>query len=103
MPTFTGFPLGVTSGTFQTILDLTNPASYNPAFLTANGGNVQSAQTALVNGMLAGNSYLNIHTTAFPGGEIRGFLVVTPEPATLALFGSGLGVVGAMVRRRRRG
>ena len=36
-PTFVGFPLGVTSGTFDSTLDLTLASSYNPAFVTANG------------------------------------------------------------------
>ncbi|MCW0483730.1 CHRD domain-containing protein [Gaoshiqia sediminis] len=27
---------------------------------------------ALVDAMMAGNAYVNVHTTAFPGGEIRG-------------------------------
>jgi hypothetical protein len=36
-PTFAGFPLGVTSGTYMNTLDLTLASSYNPAFVTANG------------------------------------------------------------------
>ncbi|TWT41068.1 CHRD domain protein [Phycisphaerae bacterium RAS1] len=36
--------------------------------------------------LLAGNIYVNIHTTVFPGGEIRGQLVKVPEPSTLALL-----------------
>jgi hypothetical protein len=49
---------------------------------------------------MAGEAYFNIHTTANPSGEIRGFLVGIPEPSTLALFGSGL--VGLATLRRRR-
>src|ERR1035438_1981148 len=37
-PTFAGFPLGVTSGSYFNILDLTLLSSYNPAYVTANGG-----------------------------------------------------------------
>ena len=33
-----------------------------------------SAEAALFAGLRAGQSYLNIHTTTFPGGEIRGVL-----------------------------
>ena len=45
--------------------------------------------------LLAGLWYINIHTDAFPGGEIRGQVNVVPVPAAVWLFGSGLlGLVG---------
>jgi hypothetical protein len=50
------------------------PGSYNPAFVTANGGTAASAEATLFTGIMAGHAYLNIHTTMFPGGEIEGFL-----------------------------
>jgi len=55
-------------------LDLTQASSWNPAFVTANGGTVGGAEAALAAGLNAGHAYLNIHTTMFPGGEISGFL-----------------------------
>jgi hypothetical protein len=80
-----GFPFdfGVTSGTF--------------------GGNaVLSA--ANVAHVLAGNTYLNVHSTFRPAGEIRGQLlnpIAIPEPATgLMLMTAACGFVVA--RRRRR-
>ena len=100
-PSFVGFPLGVTSGTFNVILDLDLASSYNAAFITANGGTPTSASVALLNGMNTGRSYLNIHTSAFPGGEIRGFVEVVPEPSTYALMGTGLMGLAMTVRRRR--
>ena len=90
VPSFLNLPLGVTSGSFMQLLDLTLASSYNPAFITAEGGTVASAEAALVAGMENGESYLNIHTTSNPGGEIRGLLAETPEPSSILLFGSGL-------------
>ena len=100
-PSFPAFPLGVTSGNYSETFDLLNPATYAPGFIARSGGSVDGARTALLAGMAAGRSYLNIHTEAFPGGEIRGFLVAeVPEPGSIALF--GLGAVGFAALWRRR-
>lgn len=99
-PTFAGFPLGVTSGSYDNVLDLTLTTSYNPAFVTAQGG-LAGAEAALIAGMLAGDTYINIHSTFAPGGEIRGFLpAAAPEPTTIALL--GIGLAGFAVSRRRK-
>ena len=106
VPNFAGFPLGVTSGTFDSgFLDMTQASSYNPNFVTANGGTTASAGAALFAGIAGGQAYLNIHTSTFRGGEIRGFLTpAAPEPGSLVLLG-GLGMAGltGIVARRRRG
>lgn len=100
LPTFPLFPLGVTSGSYTETFDLLNIATYNSAFVTGNGGNVGSARLALLAGLASGGAYLNIHTTAFPSGEIRGFLTEVPEPGSIALFGLGaLGLAGLQRRR----
>ena len=51
-PTFPGFPLGVIAGDYVSpIFDLTMSSSYNPAFITAHGGTVATAEAALIAGM----------------------------------------------------
>ena len=100
-PTFANFPLGVLAGTYDNTLDLLSASSYNPAFVTLVGG-LANAETSLVNGLLGGLTYLNVHTSAFPGGEIRGFVVQVPEPETYALLLAGLAMIGIAMRKRRR-
>jgi hypothetical protein len=102
---FAGFPTGVISGTYNNVIDLTDRNSYDPAFITANSTNpppfdVSDALNALDAAMDGELSYISIRTTAFPGGEIRGFLVAAiPEPSTLGLL--VVGGAGGFLRRRR--
>jgi hypothetical protein len=77
-PTFPGFPSGVKAGTYDRTFDMTMASSYNPAYITANGGTPASAFAALKAAMDAGKSYFNIHSNVYPGGEIRGFLMMCP-------------------------
>lgn len=100
-PFFDGFPIGVTSGSYTITLDLTAASSYNPAYVTANGGTTAGAESALAAAMASGEAYLNIHTTVVPGGEIRGFLTPVPEPSILGLTVLG-GVALALLARRRK-
>ena len=103
VPSFVNLPMGVTSGSFTQLLDLTLASSYNPAFITAEGGTVAGAEAALITGMENRETYLNIHTTNFPGGEIRGILDPVPEPASLLLLGSGLvGLVCGRLKLSRK-
>ena len=89
-------------GHYDHTFDMSLAASYNAPFLAANGNDPATAFAALLAGAIAGEAYLNIHSNAFPGGEIRGFLNETPLPAALPLFATGLGVLGLIGWRRKR-
>ena len=102
VPSFPGFPVGVTSGTFSSSFDMNLASSYNPAFITAHGGTTASAFTDFLSGLNTGNAYFNIHTVQFGGGEIRGQLAVVPEPSTWAMLLFGFAAVGVALRRYRR-
>lgn len=47
VPTFAGFPLGVSSGVYSNTFDMTLASSFNPTFIRNNGGTVHSAFLAL--------------------------------------------------------
>ena len=97
-PSFSGFPLGVTSGSMNTTFDMSLVSSYRGAFIAANGGTPASAELALYSSLLAGTAYFNIHTSVVPGGEIRGFLQAVPEPTSVASL--AIGAVGLLLGRR---
>lgn len=108
-PTFTGFPSGVSAGSYDQTFNMLLLSSYNAAFVTANGGIGNDAEraansfNALLAGIDAGKAYLNIHSSFRAGGEIRGFLAPVPEPETYALMLAGLGVLCWASRRRQVG
>lgn len=98
-PTYPGFPNGVTSGTYDATFNLTLATSWSATFLTARGGSTAAAETFFITAVNDGKAYLNIHTTAVPSGEIRGFWTrVVPAPGSLATLALG----GLVVGRRRR-
>jgi len=99
----TGFPTGVRSGNYTATVALDEASSYDPAFLEANGGTAQGAYSALVSGMNANEAYVNIHSSVYPNGEIRGFVVAAPipEPGEWAMLGAGLAGLVWLGRRRR--
>jgi hypothetical protein len=55
--------------------------------------------TDQINNILTRHAYINFHTTQFPGGEIRAFLEVVPEPSTMAML--AIAPAATILRRRR--
>jgi hypothetical protein len=68
---YPAFPLGVTSGSYANNFDLASASTYLAAFVTAHGGTVAGARAALLDGLANNQSYACVHTTTFPGAEIR--------------------------------
>jgi hypothetical protein len=60
--------------------------------------NVFALTPTQVSQVMSGLSYINLHTSTFPGGEIRGQIAAVPEPGTLALM--SLGMLGLATARR---
>lgn len=55
-------------------------------------------ETDLLNGLW----YVNIHSSDYPLGEIRGQLLPVPEPEAYATMLAGLGLIGMRLARRKR-
>ena len=94
----TGFPTGVLQGSFNATYNLLDSAIYSAAFVTANGGTATGAMNALLAGLANGQSYYNIHTSASPGGEIRGHFAV-PEPGVTLLLAAAAAALALRARR----
>jgi hypothetical protein len=68
--------------------------------LPANGAAVLSAPQA--SDLLDELWYVNVHTTEFDGGEIRGQVLLVPEPAAPTLAGAVVALLASMGLARRR-
>lgn len=80
------FDIGVTSGNFS------GGSSMGLA------GGVNAFTAVEIAGLLDELSYVNIHSTFRPGGEIRGQLLVVPAPASAGV----LAMAGLLALRRRQ-
>jgi hypothetical protein len=98
-PSFSGFPLGVTFGTYDQTFDTTLASTFSAALLAANGGTPAGAEAAFAAALAAGTAYFNIHTSAVASGEIRANLTAVPEPSTFGLAGAALLLLAKRFRR----
>lgn len=107
VPTFSGFPAGVSFGSYNHSFDLTEASSFNAAFLNnaTNLGSTATAEATLIAAMEGGNAYLNIHSDYKAAGEIRGYIArrVPDTASTLALLIPGfLMAIGLTYRNRHQ-
>ena len=87
-----------------------NDAVFTP-FATGVGGTISgkwdvlegnnTTLTAQLPNILGGHSYINFHTTQFPGGEVRGNIGAVPELSTWAMMILGFAGIGVMAYRRK--
>jgi len=105
LPFLLNFPLGVTSGPYAEFFDTSLSSTWNPAFLS-DYASTSEAELALDSFLTNGTVYINIHTTEFSDGKIRGFFSPAsspvPEPTTMLLFSVGLsGLLNSKVKRKK--
>ena len=82
-------PVGINAGVQVDIVANSGGSITSPMIGSATISDPQEAD------LLAGLWYINIHSTAYASGEIRGQVQAVPIPPALWLFGSGLlGLVG---------
>jgi hypothetical protein len=88
-----GFPVGLTSGVYMAVLDETN-------FIPRPAIGIDTFADAIA-AIRSGDTYVNVHSTFAPPGEIRGQLAAVPAPPAVVLAAvGGLGLLAGRVRRR---
>lgn len=97
-----GFPLGVTSGAYDQTFNMLSSSSYSNSFLNANFSTPSIAFNSFLAAAAENRTYFNINTTAFGGGEVRGFLTATAVPEPSSLIALAIGGMGVLFTRRKR-
>jgi hypothetical protein len=87
-------PTFITSGTNFGIIAAGN------INLVDNAGGLGFTVAQQLTQLNSGLWYVNIHTTTFGGGEIRGQIVLVPEPTSAALIVLGCVCTGVYLKRR---
>ncbi len=78
------------------VLTLASPGTTSGTF--SGNGTLSGANMAA---MIATDTYINLRSNVYPSGEIRGQIVLIPEPSSMALVALG-SLGGFSVLRRRR-
>ena len=97
-------PVGINAGVIVPLTAPTFLVSNSGGSLLIGAAGVAPPTTSFLSQLQSGLAYVNIHTAAKPGGEIRGQLfpvAVVPEPETYAMLLAGLGLIGWIGARRR--
>jgi len=82
------------------VLTLHNEPGFNASASSGGFNGTVNVPVANVADLLGGRLYINVHTSANSNGEIRGNLVVVPEPSSFIML-SCLSVAGIGPLRRR--
>lgn len=102
LPALVAFPTGAKTGTYEREYDMSLASNYAASFLNnpTNGGDVSTAFNSLITSLTAQKVYLNIHSTSYQNGELRGFFKVVP-PVPEPMGAAALAGLLIVVRRRR--
>jgi hypothetical protein len=97
-PTASGAPGSFTQDA-SILIGLDTLAGWNGSATNGSFNNSLTLTPTQATQLLAGQLYINVHTSTNSGGEIRGYLVPAPEPGSAMLIA---GAVGAFAMSRRR-